>query len=197
MKINNTLTATILGICIITSILIASGYYLLKSNLTSTHATAHDNTTHDQLPDSIPDFFNSYNKIIWTSEPFEVANNSVVPIPERCPNKAILSLDNKRISQQINTDIEPVSLSIIFSYSKSYENKYWIIKSDIECLGDTNSCITKQVFTHNPKTTATVSCQQYEGLTIELGEDGKPIFKSDIPIQQEAIKKINERKKIK
>ncbi|MCS6271862.1 hypothetical protein G3489_19495 [Shewanella baltica] len=136
---------------------------------------------------SVASNWEQFNEVVWQADAVTVSKNSVIPVPEKCSDRARIELAETSRKDTINNG--KVSLTINFSVNKSPDSKYWIIDvdSDIDCNGDGFTCISN---TYTPETKAVVSCMRYKGMTIRLGENGEPVIESDIPEYQESLKRI-------
>ncbi|MCS4309694.1 aspartate 1-decarboxylase [Rheinheimera pacifica] len=129
------------------------------------------------------------NEVVWQSEATTVSKNSVIPVPENCPDKARIEFAETSKTDIINVGNGKAFLTIKFSANKSPDSKYWVIDSSVKCKGDGYECISNQFVTYKPEAEAVVRCMKYKGMTIRLGENGEPVIESDIPAHQEALKK--------
>ncbi|MCZ4337824.1 hypothetical protein [Shewanella colwelliana] len=138
---------------------------------------------------SLANNWEGLNEVVWQSAAITVSKNSVIPVPEKCTDKARIELAETSKTDTINVDNGKAFLTVKFSANKSPDSKYWIIDSSVECEGDGYKCITNQFLTYKPETEAVVRCMRYKGMTVRLGDNGEPVIESDIPEHQEALKK--------
>lgn len=129
------------------------------------------------------------NVVEWSADAIPVSKYSVVPVPEKCSDRAKIELGQNIQSKVIKVDDNTTTLTAHFSVNKSPDGKYWVIDSTLSCSATGNSCITMELLKYDPQTTAVVSCMKYKGLTVRMGQNGEPIIESDIPAYQEALKR--------
>ncbi|CCO48445.1 exported hypothetical protein [Vibrio nigripulchritudo SOn1] len=132
------------------------------------------------------------NEVIWKSEPITVSKYSVIEVPEQCPETARIDLKLPTNPEAIHVDDGKAYVRVLFTASFSPDRKYWVIDSSTQCESDKYECMSSEYLTFKPETKATVSCMKYKGMTIGLGENGKPVITSDIPEHQQALNKMAE-----
>lgn len=77
-----------------------------------------------------------------------------------------------------------------FSVHDSADNLYFIIDADFSCsASNKNDCISREYLAYSPSLGATLSCWEYQGMTISFDDDGNVTFDSDNPEEKALIEK--------
>lgn len=124
------------------------------------------------------------NEMYW-EKGVEVENNSVIA-KEGCSGSMQLTLDSPYVTHG--------DLKVNFSINTSPDDKYYIIRTFPSCKKDAG-CISSEHLVFSPKTSATLSCWKYQGMTVSMGDDGNLEFDSDNPVEKELILKALAHKK--
>jgi hypothetical protein len=120
------------------------------------------------------------NEKFWEKN-IEVEQNSVIA-KSQCNGNTQLVLDQPVV---ISGDFK-----MNFSVQTSPDDKYYIVNSNSSCIAtNKNDCISSDYLAFSPKTSATLSCWKYQGMTISMGKNGGVQFDSDNPVEKELILK--------
>ncbi len=77
-----------------------------------------------------------------------------------------------------------------FSVHNSSDNLYFIVDADFSCsASNKNDCISRDYLAYSPSVEGTLSCWEYQGMTISIDDDGNVKFDSDNPEEKALIEK--------
>ena len=124
------------------------------------------------------------NEVLWENE-FVVADGDIISPLKECSGSLRGSIPYDRVSSSIN--------EYLFDFSESDDGNLWSINVKVECylkdMASEECALWDRRKEYKPKTMFYLTCLKYEGITIERGENGEVIIKSDIPGQQDIIDK--------
>jgi hypothetical protein len=120
------------------------------------------------------------NDKFWEKN-IEVEQNSVIA-KSQCNGRMQLTLDSRMVAQG--------DFRMDFNIQTSPDDKYYIVNSNASCSSSNKyDCLSSSYLSFSPKTSATLSCWKYQGMTISMGKDGEINFDSDNPKEKELIVK--------
>jgi hypothetical protein len=120
------------------------------------------------------------NEKFWEKN-IEVEQNSVIA-KSQCNGTTQLTLDSRMVAQG--------DFRMDFNIQTSPDDRYYIVNSKASCSSSNrNDCLSSKYLSFSPKTSATLSCWKYQGMTVSMGKDGGINFDSDNPVEKELILK--------